>query len=75
MAKFTVYLTTTASTSVEVEAETADEAIDKVYDADMPTLCAQCSGWGSDRGLELSDAWEMSEVIDESSGMTVQRRR
>jgi hypothetical protein len=63
MAKYIVYLTSSASTSIEVEAENPEEAGDKAWDAGMPTICAQCSGWGrSGPGLDLSDVWEVSEV-------------
>lgn len=62
MAKFIVYLTTTASTSVKVDAEDSEDAVEKAYDAGLPTICAQCSGWGSGVGLDLSDVWEVSEV-------------
>jgi hypothetical protein len=75
MAKYIVYLTTTASTSVGVEADDADAAVDAAESADMPTLCAQCSGWGQDYSLELSDVWEMSEVTDESGDVVMQRVR
>jgi len=71
MAKFTVYLTATASTSIEVEAGSPDEAIDKAYGADMPTICAQCSGWGRDTSLELSDVWEVSEVCDADGSLII----
>lgn len=71
MAKFIVYLTTTASTSVEVDAEDADAAIDKAYASDMPTICAQCSGWGRDTSLEVSDNWDVSEVTDAEGKVVV----
>jgi hypothetical protein len=61
MAKYIVYLTTVASTSVEVEAEDSEDAAEKAGSADMPTICAQCSGWGRDGTyLELGDVWEIS---------------
>ena len=59
--KYRVYLTNTASTSVEVEAENEDEAIDAAYEAPMPTICAQCSGWNRSWYLELSDEWQADE--------------
>lgn len=64
MATYTVYLQTIASTSVEVEADNEDEALDKAYDASMPTICAQCSGWGKESYLELGDVWEANQVAD-----------
>lgn len=65
MAKFTVYLTTTASTSIQVEAEDREEAIEKAESVGMPTICAQCSGMGGDQNLDLSDVWDVDEVCDE----------
>jgi hypothetical protein len=67
MPKFTVSLRTYAFTSVEVEADSADEAVDAAYEADLPTICAQCAGWGRDNepGLELNEAWEADSVSDE----------
>jgi hypothetical protein len=63
--KYDVYLTTTASTSVQVEAESEDEARDKAYNAEMPSICAQCSGWGREgKSLELGDEWTVSDVME-----------
>ena len=61
MPEYIVYLSTTAHTFVTVEAEDQGDAIDKIADAEMPELCAQCSGW--ETNLELSHAWETSGVI------------
>lgn len=71
MARFIVYLRTVASTSVEVEAADPGEAMDKAYDVAMPTLCAQCAGWGNDQNLELNDAWEVSAVADGSGDIVL----
>jgi hypothetical protein len=59
MARYRVYLRTTASTTIEVEADTPDEAVDAAYGEPMPRLCAHCSGWGTGQNLELNDAWEI----------------
>jgi hypothetical protein len=65
--KYTVYFRTMAGTSVQVEAENEDEARDKAYDASMPTICAQCSGWGRPGVyLELGDDWEVTEVMEDN---------
>jgi hypothetical protein len=67
MPKYIVYLTTGASTSVEVEADNPEQAEERAYAANLPTVCAQCAGMGSDDpGLDLSDAWEVSSVTDEN---------
>lgn len=60
MKKFRVYLQTWASTSVEVEAEDKEAALTAYFDdmnVALPTLCAQCSGWGQDYNLDLNDQW------------------
>lgn len=75
MAKYIVYLTTTASTSVEVEAEDVDAAIDAAYDKDMPTLSAEASGWGHDWSLDLSDVWDVSSVGDEAGNVVHEERQ
>lgn len=62
MPKFTVFLTTTASLAVTVEAEDREAAIDAAYDNGQ-YLCAQCSGWGQDWGLDLGE-WEVSQGDD-----------
>ena len=61
MTKYRVYLQTMASTSVVVEADTKEEAYEKSGEMDMPTICAQCSGWGQKYSLDLGDAWEVPE--------------
>jgi len=63
--KFTVYFSTTASTAIEIEADSAEEAQEKADEIqDFPSICAQCSGWGSDHNLDLSDVWEQDgEVV------------
>ena len=57
MPKYRVYLETVASTVVEVEAENKDAAYEAALDEEMPRICAQCSGWGGRRNLELGDEW------------------
>lgn len=69
MPKYRVYLQTVATTTVEVEADSKDDAYDKAVNEPMPRICAQCSGWGNDQNLELnSDAWDIDQErgIDES---------
>ena len=67
MPKFNVYFQTTADTSFTVEAESADEAIERIFDdADFPYICAQCSVWGSDYELNIGDDWVPYVVWDES---------
>lgn len=51
MTKYVVYMTATASCSIEVEADNPDEAIDLAYEADKPYAPAFC-------GFDLGD-WEL----------------
>lgn len=77
MAKYTVYFTQTASTQVEVEADSFNDAVDAAYN-DLPRgLCAQCSGWGRDNGpgIDLSGDWEADETTYSKDGEIVQVRR
>ena len=70
MPKYRVYLQTVASTTIEVEADSKDAAIESALDQDMPTICAQCSGWGSDQSLELGDVWDISPNLSTEEAVT-----
>lgn len=66
MAKYTVYLETTASMTVTVEVddgldaeEAINKAIDKAYEAIPGDVCAQCSGWGQKWSLDLGE-WNLT---------------
>lgn len=75
MPKFTVYFTTTASASVEVEIpqKTIDEegvhsAVADLVESgliDTPGICARCGGWGQTYSLELSGEWDTHQATDE----------
>lgn len=70
MSEYAVIFISTASASVRVEADDADEAIDKAWDAGPPTsLCHQCA-----RAVDLSGEWEPDAVIDDITGDTVWER-
>jgi len=62
MSTYIVALKTSAWTYIEVEADDEAGAIDEAADAETPGLCAQCSGWGQDTNLELSDGWEVDSA-------------
>ena len=64
MPKYRVYLQTVASTTIEVEAEDKYDAYEKASNGKMPTICAQCSGWGGHQNLDLNDVWEGDDNID-----------
>lgn len=57
MAKYRVNFETVASTYVEVEAANEEDALEKAYERGQSSICAQCSGWGQDPGIELGE-WE-----------------
>jgi hypothetical protein len=70
VAKYTVYMQTTASAAVTVEVdddlageEALQQALDLAYDAVPSEVCAQCSGWGKNYSLDLAD-WEIERDMD-----------
>lgn len=65
MSKFTVHFTTVASTTVTVEADDHDEAIDKACNEVYVSLCHQCAG-----EADFGGEWEPEAVTDEA-GKTV----
>lgn len=54
MATYRIFFITTASTSVEVEADSLEEAIELAYDELPRSLCHQCA-----RTHEMSDEWDV----------------
>jgi hypothetical protein len=63
--KATVYMTATASLSIEVEIpdgldpdEAKEQAIEKAYDNLPRGICAQCGGWREKWGREIGE-WEL----------------
>ena len=69
--KYRVHFHTGASASITVEVpddfdgdeyDAREHAIEIAY-ADLPTLCAHCSGWGQKAGIELGE-WEVDEGDD-----------
>jgi hypothetical protein len=73
MAKYRVYLKTTASGVVDVEVPddvTDPEEIAELawQEAEFPTLSAQASGWGRSWSLDLGE-WE-TDVVDGTAYVT-----
>lgn len=60
MATYRVFLTTGASTVIEVEADSEEGAETAAWD-ELPYVCAQCSGWGRRAGIEVGD-WETDSI-------------
>lgn len=54
-----------ASTSIEVEAASPEQAIEEAQ-ANEPHLCAACAGHGNPPGIDLSYDWEPTEVVGEN---------
>lgn len=49
-----------------VDELTEDDLTDLAYEyMDTPSICAQCSGWGQEWSLELSDEWEITKGTKE----------
>lgn len=69
MPKYRVTMFFTASKTVEVEAETAEDAIEKAEnEKSYVSLCHQCAREVDD-GLEISgEVGPVAELIDESEG-------
>lgn len=67
MAKYQVYLSTTASLSVSVDISTEGLDEDEIEEAAIEAafnhnhyICAQCSGWGRKHSFDLGE-WEPEE--------------
>lgn len=60
MAKYRQWFSTGASGYVEVEADSPEEAEAKIEQetGDPGSVCAQCSGWGQEKGIEVGE-WEV----------------
>lgn len=77
MRKFEVSYHTTASVTVTVELDcdenaSIDDLMDVITDAGYegtPDVCAQCSGWGRDYGLELGE-WELDDDEGDMKAVT-----
>ena len=72
MAKYRVFLETTASISIAVEVpDGLDEdaareaAVDKAFDEQPTDVCAKCSGWGQPWSLDFGE-WEIARNHDGS---------
>lgn len=58
MPKYRVFLAAVANGSVEVEASDEEEAVELVFQEELPWICAQCSGWGRSYSMDLGE-WEL----------------
>ena len=64
MSTYRIFFNTGASASVEVEADSFDEAVDLAYDRVPSGICAQCGGWGQDYDMDLGDDWEVDDSYE-----------
>ncbi len=63
MPKYYVTMTTSASTTVQVEADNPEAAREAALEADTPTLCHQCTGgYRGAPELVLGDDWDVPEA-------------
>lgn len=62
--RYKVYLSAPTECWVTVEAEDPDDALEKLR---FPSICGQCSGWGSNYTLDISwDAvdWDKADITE-----------
>ncbi|MBD3778496.1 MAG: hypothetical protein IE923_04425 [Micrococcales bacterium] len=75
MSSYRIFFTQVVSTSVEVEADDLNDAIDKAYESgDLPSsnfLCAHCSGWGQGYSIDTGE-WEADEKAYMVDGESVE---
>jgi hypothetical protein len=66
VAKYRVPLSGYVSVSVTVETDETDpeRIVEEALSEGVPSICAQCSGWGRDHSLEIGDEWEPVEDED-----------
>lgn len=78
MSTYRIFFTQVVSTSVEVEADDFDDAVDKAYGSDaLPSsnfLCGQCSGWGQAYSIDTGE-WEADEKAYMVDGESVEVSR
>lgn len=65
MPKYEVRLAKTLWTTVTVEADDEEAALETVFENEPRRICAQCSGWGEPWDVSDDDEWM---VIDEFMG-------
>ena len=64
MTKYQVNLEATVGFCITVEADSPDDAVEAAFEQ-TPSLCAQCSGWGRNYELDLSE-WDVPRNSDGS---------
>ena len=64
MTEYRVSFHAGASTTITVEADDEEAALDKAYDALPNSICAQCSGWGQKWSRDIGE-WEVDDKAPE----------
>lgn len=59
MPTYSIGFRTGAFTTVTIEADNLDQALEEAYKEGFPSLCGQCAGSGRDQSMDLGDDWEV----------------
>lgn len=70
MTKYTVHFQQAVSLSLDVEAESPEDAIEEAHEEGVPGVCAQCSGWGKNWSRD-DDGELVEESVSDDDGKTV----
>lgn len=68
MSRYEVTLKGGAWVYVTVDAADPEDAIEQAQEIAPHEVCAQCSGWGREYDLELSEEWEKESVEEVTGG-------
>lgn len=75
MSRFRVVLVTTSSTTVDVEADDIESAIEEAHERMPGDICAGCSGYGhTSWWRELGDDWD-AVLVEDGTGAVVWERK
>ncbi|MFF5973668.1 hypothetical protein ACFY7C_19285 [Streptomyces sp. NPDC012769] len=68
--KYQVSFETSAGGHITVETDETDpeRILEAAYEEGIPSVCAQCSGWGRDYSLEIGDEWD---PIEDEQGLVI----
>lgn len=70
MTEFRVFLVASASMTIDVTADSLDEAMDKAYNEAYVSLCHQCDDY-----VDFSDDWQPILVTDTAGEILWEERR
>lgn len=72
MNKYRIYFTGVESISVEVEADSLEEAQEAAWEEVPRGVCAQCSGYGASWSRDAAEDLEMDEATYSVDGQLVE---